>query len=203
MALGKVFAWLPALALLSGCATNKALMDLSPETRAHVQFAPTEQRPSVRFASEGARQAREFGFIGLAVASGIEHSTNGLGKSAGVIGAFEAQAIQDLFLKQLGAAAIDFESRDAAAAQLTLTVEALGLREVERYRFAPFAAASARLVDLNGKELWSARAKSTGTELHPLQAFSDEPDLYRRGFHEAANDLANQLIQGPIRAITF
>ena len=200
----KILVLVPLLTLLAGCAGRKAFLDFPAEQRQHIRFAPQNQKPQVRFASDGARNAREFGgIIGLAIAESIEHSTNAFGKGSSVVGSFEAEVIQDLFLKRLRAASIGIESSHSNASRLELRVHSVGLREVERERFAPFAYASARLAARDGKELWAARVQSTGARAHALQQFRENPESYRNDFNEVAQDLVNQMVEGPIRAVAF
>ena len=113
--------------LLSGCAAPKAFLDLPAEQRQAVRFNRNlKQSPQVRFASDGARTAQEFGtIVGFAVAGSIEHSTNAYGKAASLVGSFEVGVIQDRFLKRLGAAGVDSESATPAF-RLELQVQAVG-----------------------------------------------------------------------------
>jgi hypothetical protein len=188
--------------LLVGCAANKAFLDLPLEQRQHVRFVSSvNRRPDIRFASEGARTAREFGgLIALAVSGQIEHSTNRFGQSLSVIGCFEAGLIEDLFLTRLHADAVDFKNLDLPS--LEVRVRTVGLREVERARFAPFAEAFAQLSAPDGKQLWAARVQSTGQRHRALDQYRDDAKFYRQDFNEVAEDIVNQLIEGPIRAVT-
>lgn len=188
-----------------GCGTQKALLDLPSEQRTAIRFNPNvKQSPRVLYASEGVRTAREIGgVIGLTVAAGIEHSTNAYGSAATVLGTFEAAMAQERFVKRLSAAGLDPENGAPGAQRVEFRVETVGLREVERERFAPFASAVGRLYSSDGKVVWHAHAKSTGSRPRAVAEFREKPDLYREEFEEVANDIANQLVEGPVRPITY
>ena len=204
MPLEKIVIWLSLLIFLSGCAVPKAFLDLPAEQRQSVRFNhEIKQSPRVRFASDGARTAREFGGIGLAIAGSIERSTNAYGKASSLVGSFEVGMIHDRFVHKLSAAGQDIENAAAGALRLELRVQAVGLREVERERFVPFADAVGRLFGNDGKELWNAHAQSSGPRPRAIAEFRETPELYRDDFEEVARDLANQLVEGPVRAITF
>jgi hypothetical protein len=205
MRIEKIALWLSVLMFLPGCAAQKAFLDLPAEQRQGVRFVVrTNDRPQVRFASAGAQTAREFGgIIPLVVSASIEHSTNSFGNAAPVIGSFESKLIQDLFVKKLRAASIDLDGPQPGGARLTLQLQATGLREVERERFVPFADAVGRLSGSDGKELWNAHVQSTGPHPRALQEFRERPELYRNDFDDVGNDLVNQLVEGPVRAVRF
>jgi hypothetical protein len=191
---------------MTGCvAPPKALVDLPAEHRRAVRFVPLrEEQTRARFVSNGATTAREFGgIVGFAVAASIEHSTNGYGDAAAIIGTFEAAAVQDLFLKRLQSMAIATDATGPEAARLSIKIGAVGLREVERGRFTPFIQVSSRLTGSDAKELWLAHAQSTGVRARPLREFQEQPELYRQDFGGVAEDVVNQLVEGPIRAVTF
>jgi hypothetical protein len=79
----------------------------------------------------------------------------------------------------------------------------VGLREVEREQFAPFADASARFSAHDGKEIWTARAQSTGLQRRAMRDFHEKPELYRQDFDDVVQDVVNQLIEGPVRPVRF
>ncbi|HEY0548296.1 MAG TPA: hypothetical protein VGF13_01770, partial [Verrucomicrobiae bacterium] len=115
----------------------------------------------------------------------------------------ESKLIQDLFVKKLRAASIELDGPPPGGARLTLQLQATGLREVERERFAPFADAVGRLIGTDGKEIWNVHVQSTGARPRALQEFRDKPELYRKDFDDVGNDLVNQIVDGPVRAVRF
>jgi hypothetical protein len=137
--------------------------------------------------------------VGFSVANSIEQNNPALKVIRATTGEFEKSLIEEQFRSHLPTAI-----REAAAGTnclLQLCVQVVGLREVERDQFAPFALGVASLHSPDGKELWKAQARSTGTKPHPLETFGTQPDLYRKDFAEVADDLATQLVDGPVREI--
>src|SRR3954469_5038209 len=54
--------------------------------------------------------------------------------------------------------------------------------------------------DAQNKVVWHATAKSTSTHFRRRKEYEENPALYAEDFREAAEDLARQLVDGPIRA---
>lgn len=192
-----------ALLWLTGCAGDKAFLHLPPEQQRQVRFlSRSDHQPDVRFLSIGASAAREAGgIIGLTVGHSLERSSSVLKQVRKFNGPFEVKLIEEQFVAKLRAAGVSLN--DSGNPRLELIVRWIGLREMERGRFAASAAATTRLFRSDGQEIWSARAQSTAAETHSLQEFAEHPELYRRGFDEVAADLAVQLVEGPVREIRF
>jgi hypothetical protein len=207
------FSWFLAIfgvALFSGCSTRKALLHLPAEQRADVRFIPcTNCLPDVRFESFGAEAARKYsayggaigGLIGYSVAHGIERNNETLRDVRTATGSFEMAAMNEKFAALLERNGLtNAASRDASTLQVRLG--RTGLQEMERNRFSAFATAEAQLLKSDGTSVWQARAESAFPDSRPLDDFAKDPALYRRHFEDLAEDLARQLIEGPIRIMT-
>jgi hypothetical protein len=197
------------LLLFCGCAHQKPFSALPAEQRQSSRLFPCKGgEPQVRFNAVGARQARTFagmgGLVGMAVgfsvAESIEKNNTALQVIRGSTGNFEKTLIEEQFRSRLPAE-IREPTEGGTNYRLQLCLLAVGLREIDRGQFAPFAHGVASLHSPNGKELWKAQARSVGTKPHSLEAFGSQPGLYRKDFEEVAVDLASQLIDGPVREI--
>ncbi|MGZ5569005.1 MAG: hypothetical protein ACXWKG_18495 [Limisphaerales bacterium] len=88
----------------------------------------------------------------------------------------------------------------AGAHILYVSVTEAGISELERGGFfGASATVYARLEDDQHKELWHAEARSTSTRLRRVAEYQTNPAFYGEDFREAADDIARQLIEGPIR----
>lgn len=195
-------------AILCGCSTSKALLHLPPEQRAGLRLAPCPDcKPEVRFESLGAASARQYGgygglvgvLIGHSVAQGIEQNNDVLREMRKANGEFESALVQEQFESMLTRHGLTTVSTNGTTLYVRLV--ACGLREIERQRFAPFAAAQAELRNGAGKQIWSAHTVSVCPNGRPLEELAKDPALYRREFGPIAEDLAHQLIEGPIRPV--
>jgi hypothetical protein len=88
---------------------------------------------------------------------------------------------------------------DTGSNKLTIRTTALGVREVHRGFWVPFVQVSAKLAAGEEANRWKTFASSSGTKPRALKEFSMNPDLFKQDFAEAADDVARQLVQGPIR----
>ena len=83
---------------------------------------------------------------------------------------------------------------------LTVEVQEAGLAELQRGGwFGAHGTVSATLRSSGGESLWEATARATSTKLRRREEFDQQPTLYRDDFTEVADDIARQLIEGPIR----
>jgi hypothetical protein len=90
------------------------------------------------------------------------------------------------------------DGREGSAA-LHLKVVDFGVREVQRGFVVPYATVSAKLISAAGKRLWSATAQSSGVERRAAENYGAKS--YCDDFKLVAEDLASQMIRGPIRPL--
>ena len=87
-----------------------------------------------------------------------------------------------------------------AGPTLELVIKEAGVAELERGGFfGVFGVAQARLRSAENKELWNAQARSSSTRLRKQSEYDANPALYAEDFREVAQDIARQLVEGPIR----
>lgn len=159
----------------------------------------------MRFHSDGARSARRLSgyggavgaLIGYSIASGIERNNEVVEKLANANGPFESQQLNDQIQLALTRQSVNNASESVATLNVRLRVA--GLDEIEPKRFVAFGVAQAELRDSAGKQVWEAAAEATSINSRPLSEYEREPGLYRKDFAEVAEDLARQLIEGPVR----
>ena len=96
---------------------------------------------------------------------------------------------------------LDAANADAAAGPvLEVTLKEAGIAELQRGGFfGAVGRVHARLRNSANKELWSAEATSSSTQLRRREDYDTNPALYAEDFRQVAEDLARQLIDGPIR----
>jgi hypothetical protein len=81
-----------------------------------------------------------------------------------------------------------------------VAVTEVGIAELQRGGyFGAVGRVHARLRNAANKELWSAEASSSSTRLRRREEYDARPELYSEDFREVAEDIARQLIDGPIR----
>jgi hypothetical protein len=83
---------------------------------------------------------------------------------------------------------------------LELIVAAADIRQLERGDFVgAYAEVWAKLRNHKNKVVWFEIARSSSTKLRRRSEYQTNPGLYAEDFREAADDVARQLIDGPIR----
>jgi len=86
-----------------------------------------------------------------------------------------------------------------SAPTLKITIASVQISELERGCFWGVNATAAASLWVGQKNIWSEVAESKSTHLHRYLDYLANPNLYAQDFREVANDLARQLINGPIR----
>jgi hypothetical protein len=198
-----------SLAVLAcGCATDAPFKSLSAARQQSARISPCRNFDTqVKLNTIGAREARNLGAmggligvtVGHSVAAGIENNNPALNTIRTATGEFEKSLIEEKFRTRLSPETLSASS--STNSQLKICIKSIGLREVERNQFVPSAMAVAMLYSPTGQETWRATARSNGSNPRALDAFEKQPDFYRKDFDEVADDLARQLVEGPVREI--
>ena len=137
--------------------------------------------------------------VGHSVAAGIENNDETLKAVRAATGEFENKLIEEKFRALLSSEILSPST--ATNTQLKICIKTIGLREIERSQFAPYAMAVAMLYSPSSQEMWRATARSHAVNPRALEDFKKQPELYRKDFNEVAEDLVRQLVDGPIREI--
>lgn len=82
--------------------------------------------------------------------------------------------------------------------KLLLRVEQIGLRETQKSFWSPFLQVKARL-EKGEKSVWQTTVLSTASKIRSLNEFADRPELFQADLEEVIQDIARQLVEGPIR----
>ena len=194
--------------LCSGCATRPPFRSISQADRAGTQVINATPRAASSYSSANSRSLRQSGsesgllpgLIMGAAASSVEgkgvpwvdsiRSRSGLDE-ADLLTANIQERVQKL-------AAPNTET--SAGPVLEVTSKEAGIAELQRGGYSgPVGRVHARLRNSANKELWSAEASSTSTQLRRREDYDTNPALYAEDFRQVAEDLARQLIDGPIR----
>lgn len=197
-----------ALAIIGvGCTNTRVPLSAFPDVKRVGITLETPAKSNISFTfltaigQNASQDAMGDGLIAMLIASGV-----GAGDEAAAKKIFEARLRPDL----------QYESRqmdDAVKAQLQKAgllvgtvgawklqtrIRTIGLREPQRGFWVPYLNVRAEL-DSGGAKPWQTYASSTGTRLRRLEEFSKNPELYRKDMDELIEDIARQLIEGPIR----
>lgn len=195
-------------AVLVGCRSMVPLAELPAGQRSRliVELA-TNQPPVVEFSTARGRNAQQAGsyggLIGSVFAAGVGSKDESDGKRQfervrEQTGRFEPGLILEAVRERLRAAGITL-AEDHAARLLIVEVKAVGLEESQRGFLAPCVRVSLRLAGDEPAREWKSFTHSLGTRPRRLEDYVARPELYRQDFKEVAEDIARQLIIGPIR----
>jgi hypothetical protein len=195
-------------ASLSGCVSRTPLSAL-PDSKGMTLNNPSvsEGKAAIVFSTAHGRNAQiagaSGGFFGSVIGRSVAAAAAGDGEDRVIAlrernGAPEAKAIEGSLETRLKSAGMKL-SGVSATHRLTISLTAVGLMEHQRGYWAPMAKVTAELLNQSDEKMWKAIAASTGTHPRKLDEFSQQPELYRNDFAEVADDLARQLIEGPIR----
>jgi hypothetical protein len=196
-------------ALVSGCITTRPLASLPEVKRFPIAVESTSKTNlhvvCLTARGRNAKQAGATGgLIGMLVAAGVGAGEESRGKEevkrlhAGS-GGTEVQRVTEEITNSLIRSGIQLSADGNAPTKLLINVESVGLQEVQRRFWVACVRVTARLRKPDAGESWSACASSTGTKLRRVEEFTADPGLYREDFWEAAEDVARQLVVGPIR----
>jgi hypothetical protein len=192
----------------TGCANSRALLKVPREDLAAVRLKEevrTSAKP--RYLTIGGRTAREIG-QGTHGLLGLTIGAIGMGASqAG--GSAMVAAVRDACDEgQMLRAAIErlltrhgLGSDSSGPSEMTLRLIEFGLLEEQPGYFVPFAYASASVNNAQGKDIWSATAYSQAIKPRGRQEYTSRQESYLEDFQTVCEDLARQLIEGPIRPI--
>jgi hypothetical protein len=111
----------------------------------------------------------------------------------------EHAILRDAFASELRKTGFARAASSGSPAVLHLKITEFGVREVQRGFVVPHTIISARLISTEGKRLWSATAESSGVDRRPVQNYN--APSYCEDFKSVAEDIANQMIRGPIRPL--
>lgn len=114
-------------------------------------------------------------------------------------GIFECALVEASFQTALGK--VHCATNGPFTSTLQLEVKSYGIDELQPGWYGPFLCAAAELKDSAGKQIWSGEAASVGSHLVQKAELENNPKLYREDFAEVADDVAHQLIEGPIRQV--
>jgi hypothetical protein len=202
--------WLVFLALVifsSGCSTPKSLNTIPRERLRSVRLemrdlpTPTVVTLTAQRMNEGGAGG---GLIGVIVATSIASASSSderkvLEDIRGSSGHFEAGVLASAFQARITSAGIHTETNSLVGATLIVLPKTVGLVELSRQQFTPCIVAQARLIADGDKKVWSATAKAIRNSGRALEDYRLDPQLYRSDFDALADDLARQLVSGPIR----
>jgi hypothetical protein len=199
-----------AFVVLSGCVrsnANKALLQLPATERVNIRnVACTNCTPDIGFEPLGMDVANRYAahagivgsFVGAAVTTSLERSSDVLRSERAAAAQIAARLLNEKSEQMLARHGLT-NGVIPSGSIFSIHLQLAGLREVERKHFAAFGVAKAQLNDPRGKTIWAAYAESIYPDGRPLEDFTKQPELYRRHFEEVTQDLAHQLIEGPIR----
>jgi hypothetical protein len=170
---------------------------LTPRTNTPFVFSTARGRNAEQAGASG-------GLIGMLVGASVGAGEESQGRAMvrqmhkdG--GHFEAQLVSEEITSRLTRSGIQLTSEADAQTCLVIDVTSVGLREAQRGFWVTYLGVGARLRKPDGGNLWSACASSTGTKQRRVEEFAANVEVYRQDLREAAEDLARQLVVGPIR----
>ena len=162
---------------------------------------------SLVFTSAHGRNAQQAGATGGLIGIVIGASVAANAESGGMDivrnlcrtnGLFEAAMITNSIQSRLLHAGLT-PPKAGSPNDLIIEVQTVGLLEPQQGFWVPYVHVLARLDRNAGGDTWSTRVSSTGTKYRRLDEFSNHPELYAADFAELAEDVARQVVDGPIR----
>jgi len=191
----------------AGCVRERPLIQVVPPAMSVTILSPqisgasrAHYRTVVGHEARGGLDGGVLGWlIGSAVASGSEAgATERLNSQRKAQACNEHDSVRTAVEAELQRAGFACAALQQGAA-LRVKVIDFGLREVQTGFVVPYAVASAALESHEGENLWSATAESSGMDRRRPEAYDAES--YCAAFRAVADDLASQLIRGPIRPL--
>jgi hypothetical protein len=167
---------------------------------------------SFHFTTLKSRKARKDGatggLIGMLIGQSIASSSEATGRKLQdalreTSNRCEAPLLSGSIETHLRSAGVQLVPPDREAPRLKVNIVARGLAEVVPGHFSAHATVASELFSATGRRLWSARVQSVATVKRPVAEFQSRPEQYRDDFAEVADDLARQLVQGPIRPMGY
>ena len=191
-----------------GCA-NAPLRSVSAEKRAGARIIQSAPPGSSRFATANSRTTRTAG-VDSGLASALVLGTSAAISEQGGIswvsdiraksGVDEGMILAEKVRERVRLLGSEHAAERDGGPTLDVRVMTAGISELERGGFfGVTATALARLWSAEKKEIWNAEAHSSSTRLRRREEYSANPALYAEDFREVAEDLARQVVLGPIR----
>jgi hypothetical protein len=188
-----------ALALLTGCVSDKPLYAVPESQRVNVSLVNVT-KGRTRQTGEAAGPAADVSRV-LDTIPFPNHSYDWIRTKRHQNGNFECGRVETAIESALGK--IHSATGGTPTSTLELEIKSYGIDELQYAWYGPYLCVAAELKDATGKKLWSEQAVSVGTMLHRKAELERNPKLYREEFAEVADDIAHQLIEGPIRQVYF
>lgn len=189
---------------LTACSGPRALLKLPKDELAGVRLKPdVKASKEARYLTLGRQSAREIsghGLLGLTIGSIAAGASSGDGQFVSALHDVcdEAQVLRTAVERSLMKHGLVKDSA-AASSEMTLSLTEFGFLEEQPGYFVPYAYASASLKNSAGAKVWSATACSRGLAARSKRDYVEQADTYTKDFGGVAEDLARQLIEGPIR----
>jgi hypothetical protein len=207
MRLGSSLAgFLLAVVLCSGCATRKPFRSVPAGDRAGTEVIDVTPRAGSSYSTANSRALNEAGAQSGILPAIIMGAAAGTIEGKGLSWVNSIRARGGLDEAEVVAESIRERVRQLNAGNtnggpiLEVAVTEVGIAELQRGGyFGAVGRVHARLRNAANKELWSAEASSSSTRLRRREEYDARPELYSEDFREVAEDIARQLIDGPIR----
>lgn len=191
-----------------GCASTVPLAAV-PQAKAasvNVECAP-RTNAAIVFSTARGRNARQdsgsAGLIGMSVAAMIGSDEEAKGKELfkkeiGIDLESEVRLLAEATRTRLAQSGFLLATNAAATNRLVLQIDSIGLRETQKGCWSPFLQVTARFQSDNNV-LWKTFVTSTGSHLRHVNEFTRNSGLYQDDSRELVDDVARQLVDGPIR----
>jgi len=207
MRLGRSFAgFLLAVVLCSGCATGKPFRSVPAGDRAGTEVIHVTPRAASSYSSANSRALNDAGAQSGILPGLIMGAAAGTIEGKGSSWVNSVRARGGLDEAEVVVASIQERVRRLDAANtnagpiMEVAVTEVGIAELQRGGyFGAVGGVQARLRTAANKELRSGEARSSSTRLRRREEYDAKPELYADDFREVAEDIARQLIDGPIR----
>ena len=196
------------LVIAVGCQSTVPLAAIPGSKRDGLALvAHAKQAPTLDFSTARGRNARQHsgnsGLIGVMVALSIGSGDEAAGRTQlkqihQGDPVFELGLVLGKIRAQLHRAGIVADGAESGRI-LSIEIRSISLEETQRGFCSPSFSVSARLTDAGGNSIWSATARSTGHRMRTLAEYARQPESYREDFAEVAEDVAQQLVSGPLR----
>lgn len=144
------------------------------------------------------------GLIGAIIATSVASASGSderkqFAEIRGSTGDFEAASLANAFQARIESAGINSGSNSLSGARLIIHPQSVALVELSRQQFTPCIVAQAKVITADNKKVWQGKAKAIKSTGRPLEDYLHDPQLYKSDFNGLAEDLARQLVSGPIR----
>ena len=195
-------------AFFAGCA-NAPLRSVPAEKRAGARVIHSGPSGSSGFTTANSRATQTAGVesgLAPAVVLGVSAAISEQGGISWVSdirarsGIDEGKVLAEVVRERVRQLGSEHATETAGGPTVDLRVTEAGISELERGGFfGVTATARVRLFSAEQKQIWSAEARSSSTRLRRREGYTANPALYGEDFREVAEDLARQVVIGPIR----